>query len=153
MTNIQYRVSRSDERDSIYELYRRAMKHFLTQIWGWDEAWQRRDFAEHFDFGNITLAYDGETLVGYAQTEKRMPQLYLRMLVVHSRYRRQGIGQALLDAVIDSACERFDSVGLEVFRINDVAQAFYERNGFARTDASETSFGMIRPRSAMPQRR
>lgn len=52
------------------------------------------------------------------------------MLVVHPDHQRNGIGTNLLASVIALAGKQSKNVGLEVFRINEVAKVFYERHGF-----------------------
>jgi ribosomal protein S18 acetylase RimI-like enzyme len=65
------------------------------------------------------------------------------MIVVHPRYQRKGIGKKLLESAIAWASEHSKSVGLEVFKINGVARAFYERHGFNVEGETPTSHIMV----------
>lgn len=106
------------------------MHGFISAIWGWDELWQRTDFSAHFDPRGIALATKKYKIVGYSQVENRDNQLFIRMIVVHPHYQRNGIGKKLLESVIAEANQQSKKIGLEVFKINKVAKAFYESHGF-----------------------
>ena len=138
-----YRNAEETDREAIYQLYRLVMRGFISEIWGWDEQWQRNDFSTHFDPRGITLTCQGGKLVGYSHVENRGRQLFIRMIVVHPRYQRKGIGKKLLESVIASASEQSKNVGLEVFKINDVAREFYERHGFNVEGETLTSHIMV----------
>ena len=118
------------------------MRGFISEIWGWDEQWQRNDFSAHFDPQAITLAHQKHELVGYSHVENRGGQLFIRMFVVHPHHQRKGIGRKLLESVIASGDEQSKGVGLEVFKINDGAKKFYERFGFSVEDETLTSYVM-----------
>ncbi len=119
------------------------MYGFISDIWGWDEQWQRTDFSTHFVPHSVTLAFQEDELVGYSHVESRDGQLFIRMIVVHPNYQRKGIGKKLLESVIASAGEQSKSIGLEVFKINGVARAFYERHGFIVEGETPTSHIMV----------
>lgn len=138
-----YRNAEETDREAIYQLYGLVMRDFISEIWGWDEQWQRNDFSTHFDPHGITLAYQGRKLVGYSHVENRGKQLFVRMIVVHPHHQRKGIGKILLGSVIASARKQSKSLGLEVFKINGVARAFYERHGFNVEGETRSSHIMV----------
>lgn len=142
--NCSFRTAREADRASEYELYRLVMRGFVAEIWGWDEEWQRRDFSAHFDPDGITLGYVGQELAAYSQVEDRNDRLFIRMIVVDPQHQHSGIGRTLLEAVIASAGRQSRSIGLEVFRINAFAKAFYERHGFVVEGETSSSFVMWR---------
>ena len=58
----------------------------------------------------------------------------LTALWVDPGFRSQGVGKALVEAVVDWATSKgFTQVLLWVTEMNDKAQRLYERHGFART--------------------
>ncbi|MCW5595390.1 MAG: GNAT family N-acetyltransferase [Rhodocyclaceae bacterium] len=138
-----YRKAEESDSESIYQLYRLVMRGFISEIWGWDEQWQQNDFSTHFDPRGVTLVCQEGKLVGYSHVENRGGQLFIRMIVVHPYHQRKGIGKKLLWAVIESAGEQSKNIGLEVFKINDVARAFYERHGFNVEGETSSSHIMV----------
>lgn len=139
-----YRRAEEADREAIYLLYRLVMRGLISRIWGWDEQWQRNDFSSHFDPHGISLACQGRTLAGYSQVEHRDGLLFIRMMVVHPEFRRKGIGRKLLGDVIASADMQSKSIGLEVFKINNEAKAFYEGHGFMIEGDTPSSYIMVR---------
>jgi len=70
------------------------------------------------------IVFDDGKVRGFAATFSGQ----LRVLFVHGEARGNGIGQALLNAVVDKETE---GVSLNVARSNADAQRFYARNGFS----------------------
>lgn len=137
------RKAEEADREAIYQLYRLVMRGFISDIWGWDEQWQRADFSTHFDPDGIMLAIREDELAGYSHVENRDGQLFIRMIVIHPDCQRKGIGKRLLESVVALAGEQSKSIGLEVFKINGVARAFYERHGFNVVGETTTSHIMV----------
>ncbi|MDA0808875.1 MAG: GNAT family N-acetyltransferase [Planctomycetota bacterium] len=88
----------------------------------------------------ILLAVDGETVVGVAvcfegfSTFAGRPLLNIHDLAVSAKYRGQGVGTMLLDAVAERARELgCCRVTLEVDTANPGAKKLYERSGFVMT--------------------
>ena len=36
----------------LWRLHNAALQKYVTETWGWDEEWQRRNFEERFDSNN-----------------------------------------------------------------------------------------------------
>ncbi len=139
-----YRKAEQYDRDAIFQLYRYVMRDFISRIWGWNELWQENDFSAHFDPASITLVYKDGELVAYSHVENRDAQLYIRMIIVHPHHQGKGIGSKLLASVIRSGGKQSKSIGLEVFKINNKAKEFYERNGFDVEGETSSSYVMLR---------
>ena len=78
---------------------------------------------------------------GYAFVDEQTPELSIS--VVPSR-RRHGVGQELLDALLEKArLEGHTQVSLSVEQ-DSPAVAFYERNGFTRAGESQGGIVMVR---------
>jgi GNAT superfamily N-acetyltransferase len=78
---------------------------------------------------------------GYGFVDEQTPELSIS--VVPSR-RRHGVGQELLDALLEKArAEGHTQVSLSVEK-DSPAVAFYERNGFAPAGESEGGLVMVR---------
>jgi len=81
-------------------------------------------------------------LVGYSHVENRGDHLFIRMIVVHPRHQRMGIGRKLLAFVITLGAEQSKGIGLEVFKINRKVKKFYERYGFSIEGETPNSYVM-----------
>ncbi|AGH47985.1 MULTISPECIES: ribosomal protein S18-alanine N-acetyltransferase [Sphingomonadales] len=79
----------------------------------------------------LTIASIGEDAVGFALSRVILDEAELLLLGVSPRFRRRGIGQALLDATMENARHRgVNHLHLEV-RQGNPAISLYERNGFS----------------------
>jgi ribosomal protein S18 acetylase RimI-like enzyme len=139
-----YRKAEETDKEAIFKLYGLAMSGLISEIWGWNERWQKDDFSACFDPRNITLAHLGEELVGYSHVEHRGDKLFIRMIAVHPAHQGRGIGSKLLESVIASAVEQSTGIELEVFKINAEAKKLYEKYGFAVQGETPASYVMVR---------
>lgn len=87
------------------------MRDYISKIWGWDDQWQENDFSSHFDPEGITLVHKEQELAGYSLVENRSDQIFIRMIVVHPRHQRKGIGSKLLESVIAKGKENCEKWG------------------------------------------
>jgi ribosomal protein S18 acetylase RimI-like enzyme len=89
----------------------------------------------------VWLAYVADQAAGYAYAaERSRPEtssthpfrtMYLHHLSVRPRYRRQGVGLTLLQAVRSEAAARgIHRLELDVWSFNDGAKRFFGRHGF-----------------------
>ncbi len=125
------------------------MRNYISEIWGWDDQWQKNDFSSHFDPEGITLVHKEQELAGYSHVENRGAQMFIRMIVVHPQHQRKGIGSKLLESIIAAGKVQSKNIGLEVFKINYEAKKFYERYGFNVEGETSSSYVMsLMPNSA-----
>lgn len=137
-----FRKATEIEKKAIYNLYCMVMKRFISEIWGWDEKWQKNDFSTHFNAKEITVVYQRNELVGYCHVENHNIQLYLRMMVIHPSHQKKEIGTKLIKAFISSGKEQAKNLELQVFKINTRAKIFYENNGFIVESEKPNSYIM-----------
>lgn len=79
------------------------------------------------------VAMDGEKLAGYVGSQSVMGWSDMMNIAVHSDYRRQGIGEALVCALSESLKERGNEcLTLEVRPSNAPAVALYKKLGFVQ---------------------
>jgi len=82
-------------------------------------------------FTRVALSWSEEAVVGYFVAWFVEDEVHLGNLAVSPEHRGQGIGQRLLDVLLDAARERrARQVTLEVRESNWVAQRLYLKNGF-----------------------
>ena len=97
-------------------------------------GWSRRAFEEAVAApGKIILAaeLDGE-IVGFANASFVLDEGEILNIAVDEKYRRAGIGKALLYSLLKSFPDEIEKVYLEVRSENSAAIALYEKTGFER---------------------
>ena len=79
------------------------------------------------------VAMDGDVLAGYVGSQSVMGESDMMNIAVDANYRRQGIAQALVEALVAQLKEKGNhSLTLEVRISNQPAIALYEKLGFAQ---------------------
>ena len=79
------------------------------------------------------VAMDGDVLAGYVGSQSVMGESDMMNIAVDAHYRRQGIAQALIEALVVQLKEKGShSLTLEVRISNQPAIALYEKLGFAQ---------------------
>lgn len=77
------------------------------------------------------VAVEGEKVIGYGGIWVVLDEAHITTLAVHPAYRRQGVGEVLLKALIEIARNhRVQNIILEVRVSNLPAQHLYEKIGF-----------------------
>lgn len=95
------------------------------------ESWPEDWIARHRD--RFLVAMEGEALLGYALVTGVLDEASLDSIAVCPQWRRHGLGQALLTAVIGRCrAEGMATLTLEVRRSNGAAVSLYEKNGFVQ---------------------
>lgn len=96
-------------------------------------AWSRESYERELLNANARYleARVGELVVGYAGMWVIPPEAHITTIAVEPRYRRRGIGERLLVALLEAAEDMAASrVTLEVRESNSVARTLYEKYGF-----------------------
>jgi len=98
------------------------------------DPWSREMFRSEIEVGAGTyarIAERGQTLVGYLLAVLIVDEAHLGNLAVHPSERRAGVGQRLLDDLLETARQKgIARVTLEVRESNQIARKFYYRNEF-----------------------
>jgi [ribosomal protein S18]-alanine N-acetyltransferase len=80
---------------------------------------------------DCTVAEDGGRIVGFILSEENPPLAHIITLDVEAKYRRQGVGTALLEAQEANLASRgVRSILLETAMDNEAAVAFWKRHGY-----------------------
>lgn len=140
--DITARPALPEDRDAIRQLYEQAMRAHIEAIWGWDQSWQDEDFDSAFQ-SSLTFVLQGDAaLLGYFQIDLDASHDYLRMLILKPTARSAGIGAKVLSRILRVAHDNGKALKLRVFKSNDGAKRFYEREGWTVLAEEEAFFLM-----------
>jgi ribosomal-protein-alanine N-acetyltransferase len=79
------------------------------------------------------VVQDNQNIIGYAAMWLMVDEAHLISIAVRETYRCRGIGELLLNSIIDLAMQlRSQVITLEVRASNQAAQALYEKYGFIK---------------------
>ena len=97
------------------------------------EPWSEKSIASELEnpLSLWLVALDGETVAGYIGSQTVMDETDMMNVAVHPEYRRQGIGEALVMALIRQLQQTSSrNLSLEVRTSNVSARNLYEKLGF-----------------------
>lgn len=142
MTDWQLRPAEEKDQEFLYQVKKQSNFGYISDLWGWDEDVQRREFARDFqqirEFSVITV--DGAD-AGFLQLQSGSDFLNVAEIHLLPPFQGQGIGSAVLKDV------QADAEGLPVligcFRANKRAYQLYQRLGFAPITENDTHFILI----------
>src|SRR5439155_13739873 len=126
------RPARRDDERFLFALHRDAMREYVEQTWGWNEAWQRRYFAEHYvPARNAIIVGNGPPArdVGRISVTRHWRKVFLRDIELVAAERNHGLGTAMIQALVALAHAEGRAVELLVLKCNP-AQRLYVRLGF-----------------------
>lgn len=140
MTSLSWtlRVARPDDRAFLLGLKQAAMKTYVDQVWGWDDAEQRRYFDDRFTADRWQIIQvDGED-VGVLIVEEDDEQIYLAEIELLPAWQGRGIGASVNRSLVAKATESGKSVRLRVLHVNSRARELDERLGFRTVKETDT---------------
>ena len=98
------------------------------------DPWSEKSVASELenDLACWLVALDGETVAGYVGSQTELGETDMMNIAVHPDYRRKGIAQALVNALVDTLKSQGSRcLTLEVRASNEPAQKLYEKLGFS----------------------
>lgn len=113
-----------------------AMRESLTRIGRFDPDRARERFASGFDPRATRHISCGGERVGFVVVKQQQSGLLLDHLYLRPSAQGQGLGSAVLNAVIAEAAARGQVLFVGALR-DSAANRFYERHGFQKTGESE----------------
>lgn len=132
----------SADREWLWELKRATMRAYVTAVFGgWDDETQRQMFTAKFDPARLRIIQVEGCDAGLLEVEEQATHFFLARIEVLPALQGQGIGSAVIAAIIAEAQQKQKEVRLQVLRPNP-AKALYERLGFKVTEETATHFRM-----------
>lgn len=98
------------------------------------DPWSERSIASELEnpLAHWLVAVEGKTVAGYVGSQTVMGETDMMNIAVHPEYRRQGIAQLLVDALVsDLKTMGSRCLTLEVRASNEPAKKLYEKLGFS----------------------
>ncbi len=99
------------------------------------DPWSEKSIASELEneLSHWLVAVDGDRVAGYVGSQTVLGETDMMNVAVHPDYRRQGIGEALVDALV-SDLRKMESrcLTLEVRASNAPAICLYEKIGFCQ---------------------
>ncbi len=99
------------------------------------DPWSEKSIASELSnpLSKWLVAMDGEFLCGYVGSQTVMEETDMMNIAVHPDYRRQGIAEALVQALVMLLKEQGSRcLSLEVRSSNEAAKALYTKQGFVQ---------------------
>lgn len=132
--------------DFCYQVKKEAMGQYVTEVWGWDEAFQREFHCRDFELMRPEIVVSRNLDIGTFRITRHIDSIHLCEFYLLPQFQRQGIGTLLLQQVLGEANQKGLPVRLEVLKNNPV-QSLYKRHGFVITGQREHHFLMERAAS------
>lgn len=100
-----------------------------------NDPWSERSIASELD-NRLSLwlvALDGDRVVGYVGSQSVLGETDMMNIAIHPAYRRQGIAEELVEALVEALKEKGNHcLTLEVRASNEPARKLYEKLGFSQ---------------------
>ena len=137
---LSFRPIKQKDFEFLWRLHNAALKDYVTQTWGWDEDWQKRNFTKTFKPEKAQIIVFEEKDVGYWEVSEKETETVLISIRLLPAYQKRGIGTKLIKDLLDNSQK---SVRLQVLKVNP-ARKLYARLGFEIFDETDTHFLMRR---------
>jgi ribosomal protein S18 acetylase RimI-like enzyme len=140
---IVYTLRQATEADYafLFHLHEATMKEYVTQTWGWDEAVQQILFQMRFEPAHLQIVVVDGRDVGVLSVKQQPGTLVIANLQILPDSQKQGLGTAIIKALLWQARLQGVPVSLQVLKVNP-ALKLYERLGFTVTGEIDTHYLM-----------
>ncbi len=134
------RGARRDDEAMLFAIHCDAMRDYVEATWGWDEDWQRANFAATYAPERQAVIVRGTGSdggpgrdVGRVSVTRHWRKILLRDIELLAPEHNRGVGSAIVAAVLKLARDSDRYVELRVLCCNP-AQRLYARMGFKVID-------------------
>lgn len=138
MDNLTLRNALPNDRDFAYAVKKSAFKEYVDQVWGWDEAEQRRLHEQRFAAQDFRIINVDGVDVGVMAVVAEPDCVKLNQLFILPEHQNKGVGRECMLRIMAEARQRGVPVRLRVLKVNPRAQTFYQRLEFAPTGETDT---------------
>lgn len=136
------RRARPEDFDLLRRLHRAGMKVHVAALWGWDEAYQESYLRRGYDPARMEVLVRDGLEIGMVQISRAPGCIRLDNILIDPAAQRQGIGSAVIAALVAEAAQSGAELRLSVLRPNP-ARALYGRLGFVVEKEDDLRIGMV----------
>lgn len=142
MNELAYRQAAAADMEWIYQLFKKGLKRYIDQTWGWNELFQHYSFMENVPATHFTIvSANGKDIGGY-YLKAAETHYYLDMLLIKPAYQRQGFGRRIITGLQELADRNQLPVKLSVLKVNP-AFNFYQKLGFSVESEDEYRYRLV----------
>jgi ribosomal protein S18 acetylase RimI-like enzyme len=135
------RAATPEDGEFIYQLRVDGLKEYVTQVWGWDEKFNRGLFWQKFNSRRYQVIVINERDVGAVALEHRENEAFLADIEITREWRGQGLGTAIISKFLADARRQGIPTALQVLKVNP-ARRLYQRLGFQVVGETDTHYLM-----------
>ena len=117
------------------------MRAYVAEVFGWDDADQRRRFDAQFDPAGLRVIQADGRDAGLLALAEHADHLFLARIEILPAWQNRGVGSTVIRSILAEARRQQKSVLLRVLRPNP-ARALYERLGFHLAGETAAHFQM-----------
>lgn len=121
-----------------------SLKPYIEKIWIWNDVHQHKMHEVNFIPSNTKIIEYDKQEIGYLVLKETKREIYIENLLIEKTFQNLGIGQKIMEKIIEQANLDKKQIQLQVFKINDKAQRFYRNLGFEKTFENENHIGMMK---------
>lgn len=126
----------------LFNIHRSVFRFHIEKLWGWDEEWQRENFALECAAAVTSVVEIDSQIAGYIQILNQESQIYVQNIAIAVDRQGNGVGTMLLKCLQSRAAAQQVPLHLGVFRTNTSAQKLYKRLGFHDVGETRTHIEM-----------
>jgi GNAT superfamily N-acetyltransferase len=138
MDNLKLRKATASDSEFAYRAKKTAFRQYVEQVWGWDEAEQRRLHARRFSSQDFSVQQWSGVDVGIMAIDREADCVMLNQIFILPEYQGRGIGTACAKRVIEQAAAAGLPVRLQALKVNSRAISFFRKLGFNKIGESDT---------------
>lgn len=130
------------DKDFIYCTKKNSIYDFVKKTWGWDEAYQMRDFHSDFSITNFKIIVFDKKDIGFIQTNENETKINITEIHINQEYQGYGIGSSIIKNIIEQAAKDNKTITIGCFKDNFRAKELYTKLGFKVIATTDTHFNM-----------
>ena len=98
------RPAASEDREFLFELFARTIRGVVEQTWGWNDGWQRAEFARRFRSYTVSVVESDARPVGGLFTEHGPEAIFIHEIQILPECQGRGIGTAIVPWTVVFPC-------------------------------------------------